>query len=80
MNGLCISQKPSVLYKTAGGIENWSNFNTNKTIIYPTEIKSIRLYIYSGISAIKCDKRIQLKVYDANLANFFQLNALSAIL
>ena len=36
--------------------------------------------IYSGILAIKCDKRIQLKVYDANLANFFQLNALSAIL
>ena len=42
----------------------------------------ILLYIdiYSGISTIKCDKIIQLKVYDANLANFFQLNALSAIL
>ena len=43
---------------------------------------NIHLYIdiYRGISTIKCDKRIQLKVYDANLANFFQSNALSAIL
>ena len=49
----------------------------NKIILYPIEMKIV---IYSGILAIKCDKRIQLKVYDANLANFFQLNALSAIL
>ena len=40
----------------------------------------IYINICSGISAIKCDKRIQLKAHDANLANFFQLNALSAIL
>ena len=52
-----------------------SNRNENRYM-------NILLYIdiYSGISTIKCDKIIQLKVYDANLANFFQLNALSAIL
>ena len=41
----------------------------NKAISYPIEMKIV-IDTYSGIFAIKWDKRIQLKVYDANLANF----------